>query len=124
MANGVWFGSSEMDAVKLGSSTVDKIYLGSDLVWPTLSGFATGTISAAGQSRTGNGTYSATQFATSGSGSGATFSVTLVSKAVTSFTITAAGTGYAVSDTVTLQIGTLSSGNQSPRAELTVSTLG
>jgi len=90
----------------------------------TASGFATGTISVAGSAKIVDGTYSATQFSTSGSGSGATFNVTIVSKAVTSFTVTASGTGYAVSDTVTLQVSNLIPEFQEPRAELTVSTLG
>ena len=33
MANGIYFGSSEMDDLKFGSSQVDKIYLGDVLVW-------------------------------------------------------------------------------------------
>lgn len=117
-------GSASISALKLGSTSVSKAYLGSTLVFPTASGFATGTIFETGSIRTANGDYAATQFATSGSGSGATFNVTLVNKGATAFTITTGGTGYAVNDTVTLDITGVSAGNQVPRVELTVSTLG
>ena len=101
-------GSGSIGTLKLGSTSVSKAYLGSTLVWPTASGFATGTISEIGAIRTADGDHSATQFATSGSGSGATFSVS----------------GYAVNDTVTLDVTGVSAGNQVPRVELTISTIG
>ncbi len=88
------------------------------------SGVATATISVSGNIRTGNGTYASTQFATSGSGSGATFDVVITSRTATSFSVTGAGTGYAVGDTITLQVGSVSSFFQSPRVELTVASLG
>tara|TARA_R110002126_G_scaffold251056_2_gene394071 strand:+ start:255 stop:623 length:369 start_codon:yes stop_codon:yes gene_type:complete len=117
-------GSASISALKLGSTSVSKAYLGSTLVFPTASGFATGTISVAGAIRTADGDYAATQFATSGSGSGATFGVTIVNNIATAFNINTGGAGYAVNDTVTLDITGVSAGFQAPRVELTVSTLG
>ena len=117
-------GNGSIGTLKLGSTSVSKAYLGSTQVFPAASGFATGTISVTGGIRTANGDYAATQFATSGSGSGATFGVTLVNKNAIAFTITTGGTGYAVNDTVTLDITGVSAGNQVPRVEVTVSTLG
>ena len=117
-------GSGSISALKLGSTAVTKAYLGSTQVFPVASGVATATISVAGSIRTGDGTYASTQFATSGSGSGATFDVVIASRSATSFSVTGAGTGYAVGDTITLQIGSVSSGFQSPRVELTVASLG
>lgn len=121
---GINLGSGVVKDVKLGSTSASKVYLGTDLVWPPASGFATGTISNGGSIKAINNTYSATQYSTSGSGSGATFTVTLVSRVATSFTITAGGTGYAVGDTVTLDITGVSAANQTTRVVLTVSTLG
>ncbi len=117
-------GSGSITTLKLGSTAVTKAYLGSTQVFPVASGVATATISVSGNIRTGNGTYASTQFATSGSGSGATFDVVIASRTATSFSVTGAGTGYAVGDTITLQIGSVSAGFQSPRVELTVASLG
>ena len=117
-------GSGSISALKLGSTAVTKAYLGSTQVFPVASGVATATLSVAGNIRTGNGTYASTQFATSGSGSGATFDVVINNRTATSFSVTGAGTGYAVGDTITLQIGTVSSFFQNPRVELTVASLG
>lgn len=117
-------GSGSITALKLGSTAVTKAYLGSTQVFPVASGVATATISVSGNIRTGNGTYASTQFATSGSGSGATFDVVIASRTATSFSVTGAGTGYAVGDTITLQIGSVSGNFQSPRVELTVASLG
>jgi len=117
-------GSGSISALKLGSTAVTKAYLGSTQVFPVASGVATATLSVAGGIRAFNGTYASTQFATSGSGSGATFDVVIASRTATSFSVTGAGTGYAVGDTITLQIGSVSAGFQSPRVELTVASLG
>lgn len=117
-------GSGSISALKLGSTAVTKAYLGSTQVFPVASGVATATISVSGNIRTGNGTYASTQFATSGSGSGATFDVVMTSRTATSFSVTGAGTGYAVGDTITLQIGSVAANFQSPRVELTVASLG
>jgi len=117
-------GSGSITTLKLGSTAVTKAYLGSTQVFPVASGVATATISVSGNIRTGNGTYASTQFATSGSGSGATFDVVIASRTATSFSVTGAGTGYAVGDTITLQIGSVPGNFQSPRVELTVASLG
>ena len=103
---------------------IDKVFVFQTQVFPAASGVATATLSVAGAIRTGNGTYASTQYATSGSGSGATFDVVITSRTATSFSVTGAGTGYAVGDTITLQIGTVSSFFQNPRVELTVASLG
>jgi hypothetical protein len=117
-------GSGSISALKLGSTAVTKAYLGSTQVFPVASGVATATLSVAGNIRTNNGTYASTQFATSGSGSGATFDVVITNRTATSFSVTGAGTGYAVGDTITLQIGSVPAGRQVPRVELTVASLG
>tara|TARA_R110000803_G_C11942867_1_gene316799 strand:- start:67 stop:432 length:366 start_codon:yes stop_codon:yes gene_type:complete len=116
-------GSGAIKDMKLGSTSVSKVYLGTNLVWPPASGFGTGTISNGGSIKTINNTYSATQYSTSGSGSGATFTVTLLNRVATSFTVTAEGTGYVVGDTVTLDITGVSAANQTTRVVLTVSTV-
>jgi len=117
-------GSGSISALKLGSTAVTKAYLGSTQVFPVASGVATATLSVAGAVRTGNGTYASTQYATSGSGSGATFDVVINNRTAISFSVTGAGTGYAVGDTITLQIGSVSSTFQNPRVQLTVASLG
>ena len=118
-------GSNAAQGLRLGSATVTEAYLGSTKVFPPPSGVATATISnSSGNIKTADGTFSATQFSTSGSGTGATFTVTLVNRTATAFTITNAGSGYAVSDTIELQIASLSAQFQVPRVQLTVATLG
>jgi hypothetical protein len=120
MANNIFFGSSEIDDLKLGASQVDEIYLGAVLVWPPASGFVAGSISNVGNTKVGAGTYAATQFATSGSGTGATFNVTINAiRQCTAFTVTNGGSGYVTSDTVTLDVTGVSAGFQNPRIELT-----
>lgn len=118
-------GSNAAQGLRLGSATVTEAYLGSTKVFPPPSGVATATISnSSGNIKTADGTFSATQFSTSGSGTGATFTVTLVNRTATAFTITNAGSGYAVNDTIELQIASLSAQFQVPRVQLTVATLG
>ena len=118
-------GSNAPLGLRLGTATVTEAYLGSTKVFPPPSGVATATISnSSGNIKTADGTFSATQFSTSGSGTGATFTVTLVNRTATAFTITYAGSGYAVSDTIELQIASLSAQFQVPRVQLTVATLG
>tara|TARA_R110000744_G_C19068772_1_gene529866 strand:+ start:239 stop:607 length:369 start_codon:yes stop_codon:yes gene_type:complete len=120
MANGIYFGSSEMDDLKFGGSQVDKIYLGDVLVWSLAGEFIAGSISNVGDINITAGTYPATQFSTSGSGSGATFNVTIsASEECTAFTVTNGGSGYAASDTVTLDVTGLIPSLQNPRIELT-----
>lgn len=106
------------------SVTITEAYVKDLQVFPAASGVATATLSVAGNIRTGNGTYASTQYATSGSGSGATFDVVINNRTATSFSVTGAGTGYAVGDTITLQVGSVPSFFQSPRVELTVASLG
>ena len=118
-------GSNAAQGLRLGSAAVTEAYLGSTKVFPPPSGVATATISnSSGNIKTADGTFSATQFSTSGSGTGATFTVTLVNRTATAFTITNAGSGYAVNDTIELQIASLSAQFQQPRVQLTVATLG
>ena len=118
-------GSNAAQGLRLGSAAVTEAYLGSTKVFPPPSGVATATISnSSGNIKSGDGTFSATQFSTSGSGTGATFTVTLVNRTATAFTITNAGSGYAVNDTIELQIASLSAQFQVPRVQLTVATLG
>jgi hypothetical protein len=88
------------------------------------SGVASGSITA-GQVRTADGTFACTQFSTSGSGTGATFNITFVNRTPTAISsITNGGSGYAVNDTIDLQVGSLSASFQSPRVEITVASLG
>ena len=118
MANGIKFGGSEMDDLKFGAVQVDEVYLGTVLVWPlATTEFVAGSISNSGNSKASNGTYAATQHSTSGSGTGATFDITIVSRTCTSFTVTNGGSGYATSDTVTLDITALPAAFQNPRID-------
>jgi len=116
--------ATSISALKLGSTAVTKAYLGSTQVFPVASGVASGSITA-GQVRTSNGTFACTQFSTSGSGTGATFNITFVNKTPTAISsITNGGSGYAVNDTIDLQVGSLSASFQNPRVEITVNSLG
>jgi len=117
-------GSGSISALKLGSTAVTKAYLGSTQVWPVASGVASGSITA-GLVRTSDGTFACTQFQTSGSGTGATFNITFVNRIPTAISsITNGGSGYAVNDTIDLQVGTLPSSFQQPRVQITVASLG
>ena len=91
---GINLGNNAPQAIRLGTASVTAAYLGSTQVFPLPSGIATATISnSSGNIKAADGTYSATQFSTSGSGTGATFTVTLVNRTATAFTITNAGSG-------------------------------
>jgi hypothetical protein len=82
---------------------------GTGLIRSSVSHLATTTnalftsISTPGASMT-NGDYTPT-FATSGSGTGATFHVNVQGASIASIRVTGYGTGYAVSDTITIDAG-------------------
>lgn len=71
-----------------------------------ITGVLTVTISEGGTGYTlSDGSYTATQQSTSGTGTGATFTVTISSGVVTAVTaVLTTGTGYAATDTITLDI--------------------
>jgi len=119
-------GSGSISALKLGSTAVTKAYLGSTQVWPVASGVASVTISTAGYIKWFAGTFATVQRSTSGSGSGATFNVVVNgSGAATSVSsITAAGSGYAVGDTITLDYTSVPDGREVTYTVLTVASLG
>lgn len=76
---------------------------------PTIRALNTGVLTAtvnAGGTYTGvtTGTFTATQSTTSGSGTGAEFTVTLAAGAVTAAVVTKTGSGYEVADTITLTV--------------------
>ena len=119
-------GSGSISALKLGLTAVTKAYLGSTQVWPVASGVASVTISTGGFIKFSGGTYATDQRSTSGSGSGATFNVVVNgSGAATSVSsITAAGSGYAVGDTITLDYTSVPDGREVTYTVLTVASLG
>tara|TARA_R100001198_G_C5174379_1_gene173747 strand:+ start:252 stop:683 length:432 start_codon:yes stop_codon:yes gene_type:complete len=91
------------------------------------SGVASVTISTGGFIKFSGGTYATVQRSTSGSGSGATFNVVLdgqTSAATSVSSITAAGSGYAVGDTITLNYTSIPDGRESIYTVLTVASLG
>ena len=127
MANDIFFGSTQLDDLKFGSSQVDAVYLGADKVWPAASGVASVTISTGGFIKFSGGTYATVQRSTSGSGSGATFNVVLdgnTGAATSVSSITAAGSGYAVGDTITLDYTSIPDGREITYTVLTVASLG
>lgn len=127
MANDIFFGATQLDDLKFGSSQVDAVYLGADKVWPAASGVASVTISTGGFIKFAGGTYATVQRSTSGSGSGATFNVVLdgnTGAATSVSSITAAGSGYAVGDTITLDYTSIPDGREVTYTVLTVASLG
>ena len=105
------------------------VYVYQDEVFPgpsTSGGVATVTISTVGYIKWFAGTFATVQRSTSGSGSGATFNVTINgSGAATSVSsITAAGSGYVVGDTITLDYTSVPDGRESTYTVLTVNSLG
>ena len=120
-------GSGSISALKLGSTAVTKAYLGSTQVFPVASGVASVTISTGGFIKFSGGTYATVQRSTSGSGSGATFNVVLdgnTGAATSVSSITAAGSGYAVGDTITLDYTSIPDGREVTYTILTVASLG
>jgi hypothetical protein len=105
-----------------------KVYVYQNEVFPgptSTGGVATVTISTAGYIKWFAGTFATVQRSTSGSGSGATFNVTINgSGAATSVSsITAAGSGYAVGDTITLDYTSVPDGRESIYTILTVASI-
>tara|TARA_R100000951_G_C2593615_1_gene165869 strand:- start:70 stop:489 length:420 start_codon:yes stop_codon:yes gene_type:complete len=105
-----------------------EVYVYQDEVFPgpsTSGGVATVTISAVGYIKWFAGTFATVQRSTSGSGSGATFNVVLNSSgAATSVSsITAAGSGYVVGDTITLDYTSVPDGRESTYTVLTVASI-
>ena len=91
------------------------------------SGVASVTISTGGFIKFSGGTYATVQRSTSGSGSGATFNVVLdgnTGAATSVSSITAAGSGYAVGDTITLDYTSIPDGREVTYTVLTVASLG
>jgi len=69
-----------------------------------VTGVLTATVSTAGTSYATDGTFTANQASTTGSGTGAQFTVVIASGVITSATVAETGSGYAASDTITLVI--------------------
>ena len=67
------------------------------------------TISAADSSRTA-GTYNVSSFSTSGSGTGAVFTVTVNGSGTADISVTTKGSGYASNDTITIPDSQLGNG--------------
>jgi hypothetical protein len=104
------------------------VYVYQNEVFPgptSTGGVSTVTISTAGYIKWFAGTFATVQRSTSGSGSGATFNVTINgSGAATSVSsITAAGSGYAVGDTITLDYTSVPDGRESIYTILTVASI-
>ena len=118
MANGIKFGTSEMDNLKLGAVQVDKVYLGAVLVWPIST---SGSIITIGQDQDGSaagnysGSYVVAQSSTNGSGVNAEFAITIgynLGKNKSFLTGQAIetgeeGSGYVVGEIVTLDMSTV-----------------
>ena len=108
--------------------TINEVYVKDLEVFPgptSTGGVATITITTPGYIRWFAGTFAAAQRSTSGSGSGATFNVVLNSSgAATSVSsITAAGSGYAVGDTITLDYTSIPDGREVTYTVLTVASI-
>jgi hypothetical protein len=69
-----------------------------------VTGVLTASINTAGTGYASDGTFTATQASTSGSGTGAKFTVVIASGAVTTVSVLATGSGYEAADTVTIAI--------------------
>jgi hypothetical protein len=118
------------------SVTITEVYVKDLQVFPdptttttttAASGVASVTISTGGFIKFSGGTYATVQRSTSGSGSGATFNVVLdgnTGAATSVSSITAAGSGYAVGDTITLDYTSIPDGRELTYTVLTVASLG
>jgi hypothetical protein len=126
MANDIFFGTGELDDLKIGTSQVDKVYLGDTLVWPIVvaSGVDTVSIDNAGFIKVAATTYACTQRSTTGSGTGFTCTATINgSFNCTAITITNKGTGYAVNDEITLDFTSVDESREITYVVLEVLTL-
>ena len=133
MANGIKFGTSEMDNLKFGAVQVDEVYLGAVLVWPIST---SGSIITIGDDEDGSaagnysGSYVVAQLSTDGSGTGAEFAITISYNLGKnkSFMSTEAietgeeGSGYAAGEIVTLDMSTVG-GTWSPTPRIEVLTV-
>jgi hypothetical protein len=121
-------GSGSISALKLGSTAVTKAYLGSTQVFPVASGVTGVSINSGGYIKVPNGsTGTANQYAVVPTGgSGATFTVTVDSFAVTVVqSIDTAGSGYSVNDIIEITIpSAVAAGREFTRAKLQVTSLG
>ncbi len=118
------------------SVTITEVYVENLQVFPdptttttttAASGVASVTISTGGFIKFSGGTYATVQRSTSGSGTGATFNVVLdgnTGAATSVSSITAAGSGYAVGDTITLDYTSIPDGREITYTVLTVASLG
>ena len=126
-------GSGSISALKLGSTAVTKAYLGSTQVFPVASGVASVTISEPGVIRIGqSGTTGCTQRSVAPTGGtgftcNATFdfiSGSTNSECTAIASITNAGSGYSVGDTITLDITAVPDSRELTHVKLTVASLG
>jgi hypothetical protein len=121
-------GSGSISALKLGSTAVTKAYLGSTQVFPAASGVTGVSINSGGFIKVPNGsTGTANQYAVVPTGgSGATFTVSIDSFAVTTVqSIDTAGSGYSVNDIIEITIpAAVAAGREFTRAKLQVTSLG
>jgi len=121
-------GSGSISALKLGSTAVTKAYLGSTQVFPVASGVTGVSINSGGYIKVPNGsTGTANQYAVVPTGgSGATFTVTVDSFAVTVVqSIDTAGSGYSVNDIIEITIpSAVAAGREFTRAKLQVTSVG
>lgn len=127
MANNIYFGSSEMDDLKLGADQVDEIYLGANKVWPSSGAIITLAIDDVGAANGDHsGLYTVPQDSSDGSGTGAQFdiSVTYLSNKGRSFLGTATinssneGSGYASGEIVTLDMSSVGGSWANPDIEV------
>ena len=117
------------------SVTITEVYVKDLQVFPdpittttttAASGVASVTISTGGFIKFSGGTYATVQRSTSGSGSGATFNVVLngsTGAATSVSSITAAGSGYAVGDTITLDYTAIADSREITYTVLTVASI-
>ncbi len=98
----------DVDNMMSESYQVDKVYSGTTLVWQASGEVDTISIEDDGNFKYAAGTYSATQRSTTGSGTGATFSVTLTELGdfayISAASVTDGGSGYVKDEEITLDL--------------------